>query len=236
MNNQTEQLEQILRNLKQDNEARPSASFRTNARIRVLNTVYDQKQAISTISPHPSFLKFAFRIAAIVLFLSGGTLVYAAQSSNPGSALYRIKVASERTALTLSPPGPVKTEVAATIISRRADEIVHAQKEGNESELQQSVTSYKKTVGEMLRVHSVSRDAIEREATKHDQLIKEAESDREDATPSGTTQEPTTKVTDQHQTENSENVILTPTPTAGTREINTRESPTENHYSRESDN
>ena len=234
MNNQTE-LEQILRNFKNDGGVSPDASFRTNARIRILNTVSGQARSVPGVNTRSFFTSFAFRIAAILLFLSGGTIVYAAQSSNPSDALYSIKVASERTAMTLSPSGSLKTEVAATIISHRADEIVHAQKEGNKKALQQSVTSYKETVGKMLGSHSVSRDAIQREIKKHDRLIKKIETeDNEDAGgASGINTEPTVR-TDEYQTENSEKSTLTPVPTV-TSEANVRGSSTENQGSRESD-
>jgi hypothetical protein len=241
MNNQTDQLSQLLKELKHSDAVTPCASFRMNARIRILNTVSKNTQTVPHVKSSPIFLRYAFRFAVIIIFLIAGTIVYA-QSSNPGDPLFSVKVVSERTALILSPSEQIKTNIAASIIARRADEVVHAQKEGNKSEIQQTVSNYKNTVIEILKVHSISRDTVEREVIKHDQLIQEAEDNHEETSSSEhQSDQPKPVENAGHTSQNEENqknslnnLNITPTPT-NTSETNNRLTTPDDHESRNSE-
>lgn len=161
-------IERLLQSLRQDPGASPSATFRTNARIRILNSV------TQPLRPgwykKPRLLGYTLGTALATVILSVGT-VYAAQSSLPGSQLYGVKVASERVALTLSPTESLKSTVASTIISRRIDEMEHAQKSGDTEELNRSIFNYNQTL-HSLRAHTdVSRERIDKTVAEHDAFL-----------------------------------------------------------------
>lgn len=195
MNNQTHDIEKILLSLKNNPESRPTAGFRTNARIRILNTIASAPMPIPSPIHRPIWVTYAFRFAVLAFFLIGGT-VYAAQSSNPNDILFPVKVLSERAALTLSPTKTTKTTVANTIIQRRAGELEQAQQNGNKEEIRQTVTSYESTVSEIRNNSHVSRDEIEREVKKHESLIRESNDGNDKGVPSedNKPKEPSSKV------------------------------------------
>ncbi len=174
MNNQTIQIEKILKTLKNNPESRPTAAFRTNARIRILNTITNSQIPLQSQVRRPIWMTYALRLGVFALFLTGGT-VYAAQSSLPKDVLFPVKVLSERVALTLSPTQKTKTTVANTIIGRRAMEIEQAKNDGNKKEIQQTVTNYESTVSEIRNNKYVSHDDIEREVSKHESLLQESD-------------------------------------------------------------
>lgn len=182
MNNPTIQIEKILHTLKSDIESRPSVAFRTNARIRILNTIAGSQMPVHSPIRRSVWMTYAFRLAVLALFLTGGT-VYAAQSSHPKDILFPVKVLSERVALTLSPTQTAKTTVANTIIQRRAMEVEQAKNEGNKEEIRQTVTSYESTVSEIRNNTHVSRDEIEREVKKHESLIQKTNDDEDKGVP-----------------------------------------------------
>lgn len=156
-------IETLLKSLK--NEAVPTDSFRTNARIRILNTV-------GSVPWHhkPRMWGYTVGTAIATVVLSVST-VYAAQSSVPGSTLYPVKILSEHVALNLSPTTSIKTSVAQTIISRRVTEVEDAQKQGNKNTIEKSIQHLNQDVEEIQKRHDVSQNRIDQEISKHESLI-----------------------------------------------------------------
>ncbi len=181
MTNQPAQIEEILKRLKTDEGMVPSAHFRTNARIRILNAVTNRPTASSRPIVHPMRSHFALRFAFFVLVLVGGT-VYAAQESSPKDILFPVKVLSERVALALSPTEPIKTSVAATIINRRAEENEHAKREGDAEEIQETITNFESAVTTIRKTEHIDQEAVEEEINKHSELFSETDgNDQEDS-------------------------------------------------------
>lgn len=179
MNNQITQIEAILKNLKSDKEISPNAAFRTNARIRILNTVVNAKTTTSIPHHYSIPMAYAFRFALLLLFLFGST-VYAAQSSNPHDVLYPIKTLSEQAALTLSPTESAKTSVAMTIISRRANEHESAEKAGDTEEIKQTTTNFDSAVVEIRKTKHINREKVETEIRKYESPSRKINDTKED--------------------------------------------------------
>jgi hypothetical protein len=189
MNNRPEEIIKILQDLKNDAESAPSASFRTNARIRILNTVAVPVPSVSPSAGHRRLgMIYAFRFGFVVFLLFGGT-VYAAQSSGPKDALYQVKVLSEQAALTLSPTESAKTSVAMTIIGRRAEENEDAKKEGNQEDLLQTITNFESSVSQIRKTDHLNQDKIEREIEDHEGVIREEQHLLPTPTPAQKTQQ-----------------------------------------------
>jgi hypothetical protein len=179
MNNQTTQIEAILKNLKNDKEISPNAAFRTNSRIRILNTVINTKTTTSIPHSYSVPMVYAFRFALLLVFLFGST-VYAAQSSSPHDVLYPVKTLSEQVALTLSPTESTKTSVAMTIISRRADEHTSAEKAGDTEEIKQTTTNFESAVVEIRKTKHINREKVEIEIRKHESPSRKENDTKED--------------------------------------------------------
>lgn len=180
MNNPLIQIENMLKNLKNDKEISPSTAFRTNARIRILNSVASSKITTSIPHYHSIPMVYAFRFALLLVFLFGST-VYAAQSSNPHDVLYPVKTLSEQVALTLSPTESTKTSVATTIISRRAEENEHAKKDGNVDEIKQTTTNFESAVVKIRKTEHINREKVETEIRKHEAPSREENGAKEDS-------------------------------------------------------
>lgn len=174
MNNISD-IEKILHSLKE--EVMPSDTFRTNARIRILNIVTSPHPLRLSWYQKPRILGYTLGTAIATVVLSVGT-VYAAQSSLPNSALYPVKVFSEDVALTLSPTESLKTTVAQTIISRRVTEVENAQKQGNSKAMQESITHFKEDVSSIQKRKDVSQNKIEQEISKHKDFMNAIHEDR----------------------------------------------------------
>lgn len=171
MDNSVVHLEKMLASLRPDPESNPTAAFRTNARIRILNRIAKVPEPVRSPTPLPFRAIYALRLAILILFFAGGT-VFAAQSSLPKDALFPVKVLSERAALALSPTQTIKTTVANVIIGRRAKEIEETKQDGNTEAVRQTITEYKSTVSEIRSNKEVDRNEIEREVSKHESLIR----------------------------------------------------------------
>lgn len=185
-NTDLSKLEQLLRSLKQESETVPADTFRANARIRILNTIASPRPLRISWYQKPRILGYTFGAAIATVVLSVGT-VYAAQSSLPNSKLYPLKVLSEQAALTISPTESLKTTVAGSIISRRIDEIEHAQKQGGQKEIDASITNLNDDVAELQKRKDISHDAIETILTKHRTFINTLKHrDEEDKKPDQT--------------------------------------------------
>lgn len=161
-------IEDLLRGLKDHPEATPSPTFRTNARIRVLNTVTQP-------APFPWYRKprlwgYAAGSAIATVALSVGT-VFAAQSSRPDSTLYPVKVLSERVALTLAPTETLKNDIASTIISRRIDEMEQEQKSGDIQGLDNSINHFNADLEELQGHRGLSRDHINNTISGHKSFL-----------------------------------------------------------------
>lgn len=191
-----ESLERLLRSLRDDPHAIPSESFRTNARIRILNRI----RIGHTPEQSPSWIRRTWQATLATLAmpaLLGVGVVVAAQSSNPHDTLYPVKIASEKAALMLAPAPQIKTDVATTIIDRRAQEIKHAQ--GDTQEIQERIQTYKETVHTMQKTQDIEEKEVNKHIEEHATLMKDVE-----PTPSPTpevksTQEPS----DDHESSSS---------------------------------
>lgn len=202
MNNQIAQIESLLKHLKHDKEMSPTAAFRTNARIRILNMIASSKAPSPTLHRRPVWMLYAFRFALIFIFLFGST-VYAAQSSSPNDILYPVKTMSEQVALTLSPTESAKTSVATTIISRRASEHASAEKAGDTEEINETSTNFESAVSEMRKTRHIDREKVELEIRKY-----ETPSQEESDVKEGNTDIPESKTEQKEQ-----NSVSTPSPT-----------------------
>ncbi len=153
-------LEQILRKLKTD--AAPRESFRTNARIRILNVV---GKPVRFRARHWGYAIGAGLAAAV---LSVGT-VFAAQSSLPGNILYPVKVLTENIALQTAPTKQLKTTVADTIVERRTEEV---KKSETETEKIRSMKNFDATVEALKKRADVNRDHLDKIIEKQEQELK----------------------------------------------------------------
>lgn len=187
MNNQISSVTRILKALKQDTELSPSAAFRTNARIRILNTVTSLNIPSPLVRRRPIGMIYAFRFASVLIFLCAGT-VYAAQSSDPHDILYPVKTLSEQVALALSPTESTKTSVAVTIISRRAEEHDQAEKTGDTEKIKQTETNFESTVSDIRNKKHINQEKVEREIRKYQPRQQEEVETKEDANDDSDTQ------------------------------------------------
>jgi hypothetical protein len=178
MNKEKTTIESILKNIKTDSGMVPSVAFRTNARIRILNTVASSKIASPMLHYRSIPFIHAFRLALLMLFFVTST-VYAAQSSNPHDFLYPVKTLSEQAALTLSPTESAKTSVAMTIISRRAGEHESAEKQGNTKEIQQTRANFNSAVVEIRKTEHLNKEKIESEIRRYEAPSQEQEAVQE---------------------------------------------------------
>lgn len=184
-------IDQLLKGLKGYPEVIPSADWRENARIRILNLV------TPAVKPHwyqkPRIWGYTVGSALATATLSVG-VAFAAQSSLPNSPLYPVKLLSEHVALTLSPTESLKTSVAQSIISRRISEVEEVQKTGNKKRIDESIVRLHEDVDAIKNREDISRDRINETLTQHENLIKSLPKEEQE------------KETDQ--------TLLTPTPTA----------------------
>lgn len=202
--NTEENIIKLLKGLKE--EGVPTDSFRTNAKIRIINTVTEKPRFV------PRYFGYSFGAALATVVLSVGT-VYAAQSSLPTSTLYPVKVLSERVALTLSPTESLKTTVASSIISRRITEIETVQKQGNEKVIEESIANFDEDVASLQKRKGVSKEVIVSEIAAHRSFINSLRKNRSEENKGDTS-------TKSEQTqENTETSTPATTPTVGSPEI-----------------
>lgn len=119
------ELLKILKSAKSAPWAQPSAEFRQNARIRLLNSIAAKAEK-QTLSQNYSFgqllsFRFAAVFGVILLFLFTGTVALA-QSSVPGEFLYPLKIASEKALLAITPSGDLQDKLAQKFARRRLSE------------------------------------------------------------------------------------------------------------------
>ena len=196
------ELEHVLRQMKNMPEAQPDKGFRVNAKVRVLNV------AGSWVSPTPGgwWRRVQYQISRAAIggtlgvALMGTSVVYAAQFSSPGSALYPVKVASEDVALTLAPTKHLKTTVATTVIDRRAKEVEELKSTGSTGDVSHAISDFRDTVDRAEHLSGVDSDEVARHIKEHEDLLES-----NDATKSGTKSET-------HE-EDSEDRKLPPSPT-----------------------
>ncbi len=168
----TSNIEKLLHSLRE--EVAASDTFRTNARIRILNTVTRQ-----VWYRRPRMWGYTLGTALATVSLSVVT-IYAAQASIPNSTLYPVKILSERVALTLSPTESMKTGVAATIISRRITEVEELQVHGDKRAVEASVSRLKENVASIQQRKDISRDKIEQTLEEHKEFMDSIKKDDEE--------------------------------------------------------
>lgn len=109
-------LETILKSMQTSEDAKPSASFVKNARIRVLNQVDTKASMVAPVIGRSVGIMM-FRLALVfvlaILFIGGG-VVYTAGFSAPGDALYPVKVAFDRMTNTSPRESAAETPQQAT--------------------------------------------------------------------------------------------------------------------------
>lgn len=189
------ELESLLLSLKKDGV--PADTFRTNARIRILNTVTNPHPFRASWYQRPRVIGYTFGSAIATVVLSVGT-VFAAQTSLPTHTLYPVKVLSERVALTLSPTESLKTTIASSIISRRITEIETVQKQGNKKDIEESIANFDEDVEVIQKRKGISHSEIDSEIEEHKEFIdslrknhkKNDEDDTDDASQETVTQTP----------------------------------------------
>lgn len=177
-------LEELLRDMKSLPEVQPRMQFRANARVRILNVSSVRPASVSLLHR----MNFPYHIArwaggiALATSLLGGTLVYAAQYSNPGTPLYPIKTASEEVALRLAPTTGLKTSIATTVIDRRAAEVNDLEAHGSRQDVEKAVTTFQTTAHSLENIKGINIGEVE----SH---VRDAERDWQaspNATPRGT--------------------------------------------------
>lgn len=200
----TQNLEDLLKQMKTSSAAQPGPVFAVNTRIRVLNQLKNVRPV--HISRRHSFSYHIVRFAGgglLAASLLGGTLVYAAQYSTPGSPLYPVKTASEQAALLLAPTEQLKTNVATAVIDRRAAEATDMTLHGTTKEANQAVSSFRTTVSELEHTTGVNAQTINAHIEEHKNLLNH-EGNTED-----------TKPPEHHESEGSAPLLL-PTPAIAT--------------------
>lgn len=167
------ELIQRLQSLRGHPMAQPDAAFAKNARIRILNRI----RVSRTPQQSPSWVRRLWQIALAALAAPAllGVGVVAAQGSNPHDVLYPIKIASEKVALTLSPDPKTKTNVATTIIDRRAQEITAATASADRTELDDRIHIYKETIRSIQQTKNISEDEIKSHVEEHAPIIQRIE-------------------------------------------------------------
>ncbi len=166
-------LEDILRGMRVHSASGPDDQFIKNARIRVLNLA-NRVEDKPVLAPQrrSAWLPFRFAAAgAVAAFALGTGIVYAAQSSLPGSMLYPVKVASETVALGLAPTNAMKTNVAGAVIDRRASEVKELKTYATNEEVSHAVSEYQKTVNDIRRMPGLNESHIEEHVREHEDLF-----------------------------------------------------------------
>lgn len=126
MNAYPQDLIKLLKSLKKAKFTKPTAQFRLNARIRLMNSIAEQ-----TKPEESSRLGFVSRllnwrlatVLSLILLFLGATTVAAAQKSLPGDMLYPLKIASERALLAITPFEAWKIRLASNFANRRLEEM-----------------------------------------------------------------------------------------------------------------
>lgn len=149
----------LLRAIRQDPEGLPRASFRTNARIRVLNTIAKPLAAMRPARMN-RFWRGVVAAVATPAFLGVGT-VLAAQTSKPNDLLYPVKIASENISLQLAPTSQLKTSVAIDIIRRRAEEIEHAESQNDTKELREAKATMTQTIDTLRNTSEIRQEDVD---------------------------------------------------------------------------
>jgi len=109
-----------LNKLKTNPYTNPSEEYKIALRSRILSQIYEPEDSLLNKLFASKFLKIS-AIIFLLFVITGSGVVVAAQSSNPGDALYEIKLASEEAALKIAPKA-VKKKVMKKIEQRRAVE------------------------------------------------------------------------------------------------------------------
>jgi|GEM_PF-2863588 hypothetical protein len=108
-------LKQFLEEFKNIKQVNPDPVFRDKARMRLMNKIS------RPIIPQRQLFPYRYAFLTLLLFILPVGVVSAAQSSLPGEPLYQVKLASEKTALSIAPV-KLKTYIKSEIIKRRGNE------------------------------------------------------------------------------------------------------------------
>ncbi len=165
-------IETLLKSLRDDTEGQPSASFRTNARIRILNQMAPTN--VSHLSLNKRFWQF-LSAAVAPPALPPPAPPLAAQGSAPQQLLYPIKIASEQAALLIAPDNNLKTTVANALIDRRARELEEALKEHNKNNYTYAAAETKQTIKSIKKSARVDQEKIDHHIALEPLIIKETE-------------------------------------------------------------
>ncbi|MCL4359986.1 hypothetical protein M1555_01890 [Patescibacteria group bacterium] len=165
MKHDDDSLISLFARLRDDPAAIPTDSFRTNARIRVLNRIRPTPAAARHIRMPKKVWQILTGAVAVPALLGAG-IVLAAQSSGPANPLYPVKIASERAALAAAPGGALKTSIAVGILKRRADELTAATKTANtkrEEDARSAATESLRSIRDTKQVSETAVNTLIRE-------------------------------------------------------------------------
>ena len=202
-------LEEILKSLK--TETSPSAEFRQNARIRILNQISESPKKEFDYQRNRFFsFRFAFALVLALLVLSSGTIL-AAQTVGPKSQLFPVKIASENIALGISPT-PIKQKLAVEIVKRRAQELSDSQKSGDTQQIQQDITRCKDSLTQAKALVPSSDTNLNSEITSEEKFLNSVAGYNE-GTPAQKGNEKGKEMQDKTEIKTDVNIdLLSPTP------------------------
>ncbi len=220
-------LSDVLRAMKTMPEATPRETFRTNARIRILNTL------TLPVAPTHAWqgIRVPYHVArwagglALASVVVGGTVVYAAQYSKPGSPLYPVKRASEQVALSVSPTQGIKTSVAAAVIDRRAEEVGQLKISGSPVDITRAVTEYQDTVTQLEHTSGLNMSQVTAHIREHQDIVS-PQNGREKHSDEGTKRHNTTQSEGDKPAENHSDVPTVPVPSPEPGILNAFSEPT----------
>jgi hypothetical protein len=163
----------LVHNLQKNPIGVPDEHFRTNARIRILNSIDMPMLSDVPVKARLGFRVFRWIVSGITaLGLAGTSVVFAAQQSEPGAGLYPLKVASEKAAIMFAPTQKTKTSIVTAVIERRAREVEHTEQIHNDVQIDNAIRSYEKTVNEATKSPGISRKEVVEQISSHEKFIE----------------------------------------------------------------
>ena len=133
------------------------------------DALYSRIQEDQIVWRKPLFLGACLMI--VLLITTGGT-VYAAQTAKPGDLLYGVKVASERVVAQLAPQ-PWKDHVVETLLERRVEQVKEVSDHDDVKRQQQAEDEYVRTVDTLRSAGALRSDTATKAAQKAAAIIED---------------------------------------------------------------
>ena len=164
------QLEPLLRtalNIEALGDVRPSAGFRTAARVELMERIHAERSKLgwrSSSGTRQPLFAGAFRTAVIVIVVvvalcaAGGGTAYASQDSLPGDTLYPVKLGTEQVQRTFTIDDTSKVKLEMKFAANRLREM-KAVAETRPESLQLAADGYEKNINQVMEKMGTLRAA-----------------------------------------------------------------------------